>query len=164
MNTGKSIWTALPNGFDDRKRPRASVQVAPRLGTDDGDTSVRTLGDYPIFVEWPKHVVGLRFRVEFDNGVVAEAIPESKPDVDLWRRILPPETPVRPHVFKDHAKRNLHVFPVHEVLNFVQQTYVNLLVAGPDLPSIDGPNALTTAFGPLEIGRASCRERHEYWV
>jgi hypothetical protein len=150
MIVEKAIWTTLPHGLDDAKRLRVSVHVAPRLTTDDDDPSPRKLGEFPVFEAWPDRAANMRWRVEFDNGVVAEGVPVDQPDPDLWQRLFPPETFVRPHAFKDHAKRSLHVFPVRDVLQFVQGTYANLAAAGPDLPSIDGPNPLTTAFGPLK--------------
>jgi hypothetical protein len=155
----KAIWTALPDGLNDAKRLRLSVHVAPRLATDDGDPMPRKLGEYKAFEVWAERVAGMRWIVEFDNGVTAEGIPQDQPDVHLWKRLLPPDTFVRPHAFTDHAKKSFHSFPVHEVLQFIESTYASLAAEGPDLPSIDGPNALTAAFGPLagmtnEIGKS----------
>jgi hypothetical protein len=156
----KAILTALPDGLDDAKYLRLSVYVAPRLTTDDGDPTPRKLSEYKAFEVWAERVARMRWTVEFDNGVTAAGIPQDQPDVNLWKRLLPPDTFVRPHAFTDHAKKNFHSFPVHEVLQFIESTYANLAAEGPDLPSIDGPNALTAAFGPLagmtnEIGRSN---------
>jgi hypothetical protein len=145
----KAIWTALPDGLDKTKRLRLSVHIAPRLTTDDGDPSPRKLDEYPAFREWAERVAKMRWHVEFDNGVTAEGTPQSEPETKLWGRLFPPDTFVRPHAFEDHAKKNFHSFPVREVLQFIKSTYAGLAAEGPDLPSIDGPNALTKAFGPL---------------
>ena len=155
----KAIWTALPNGLDDHKRLRLSVHVAPRLTTDDDDPSPRTLKEYPTFEVWAERIAEMRWDVEFDNGVTARAEPEERPDADLWKLLFPSDTFVRPHAFVDHAKKNFHSFPVREILQFLESTYGSLSAAGPDLPSIDGTNPLTLAFGPLagltnEIGQS----------
>lgn len=161
MIVEKVIWTALPAGLDrETRRLRLSVHVAPRLTTDDGDPALRTLGEYPAFEHWPDRLGNIRFRVEFDNGVVAEGTPLEAASPDLWKIVFPPKTTVRPHAFQDHAKRNLHVFPVRDVLQFVKQTYGDLAAAGPNLPSIDDPTGLLAAFDPLvgltdQIGDAS---------
>ena len=146
----KVMLTALPDGFDKRKRLRLSVHVAPRLTTDDGDASPRELQEYPIFESWPDRLAGYSWKVEFDNGVTASAAPDAGLRAELWPRLFPPETYVRPHAYVDHAKKTLHSFPVREVLQFIESTYASLSAEGPSLPSIDGPNALTAAFGPLE--------------
>ena len=133
------IWTTLPNGIDDEKRLRLSVHVAPRLTTDDGNPAPRRLDEYGPFEVWPDRLGHLRWRVEFDNGVTAEGIPAEKTDADLWKRLFPGHTFVRPHAFVDHAKQSLHSFPVRDVLAFLESTYGSLSAAGPALPSIDEP-------------------------
>ena len=145
----KAIFTALPDGLDKSKRLRLSVHIAPRLTTDNDDPTPRVLDEYQAFRVWAERVAKMRWHVEFDNNVTAEGTPQSKPEPKLWSRLFPPDTFVRPHAFEDHAKKNFHSFPVREVLQFVESTYASLAAEGPDLPSIDGPNALTEAFGPL---------------
>ena len=145
----KVIFTALPNGLDRHKRLRLSVHVAPRLTTDDGDPSPRELTEYPTFEAWPERLAGYAWKVEFDNGVTAAATPDEGPRADLWPRLFPGETFVRPHAYADHAKKTFHSFPVREVLQFIESTYASLSAEGPGLPSIDGSNTLTAAFGPL---------------
>ena len=73
-------------------------------------------------------------------------------DPDLWERLFPPETPVRPYAFKDHAKRMLHEFPVRGVLDFLQRTYGALGAMGTNFPSIgsiEEPGELLAPFLPL---------------
>jgi hypothetical protein len=159
----KAIFTALPDGLDKTKRLRLSVHVAPRLTTDDGDPSPRILDEYPAFRSWAERVSQMRWHVEFDNGVSAEGIPQSKPESKLWERLFPPETFVRPHAFEDHSKKNFHVFPVREVLQFIESTYASLSAEGPELPSIDGPNALTQAFGPLAGLTNVINDNKSFW-
>jgi hypothetical protein len=150
MTKEKVLWTALPNGFDEEQRLRISVFVAPRLSNADGSDTMRELGEFPAFGNWPARLEAIKFAVEFDNGVIAEGLPERDADPELWERLLPPDTPVRPYTFKDHAKRNLHVFPVRGVLEFLTQTYGALGAEGTDLPSIDDPSGPLAPFRPLE--------------
>jgi hypothetical protein len=150
MTKEKVLWTALPNGYGKGQRLQISVFVAPRLSNADGSDTLRKLGEFPAFDNWPKQLAKIRFAVEFSNGVVAEGKPESAADPELWARLLPADTPVRPYTFTDHAKRNLHVFPVRGVLGFLQQTYGALGAVGTDLPSIDDPSGPLSPFRPLE--------------
>ena len=116
----KAIFTALPNGLDQHKRLRLSVHVAPRLTTDDGDPSPRELKEYPTFEAWPERLAGYGWKVEFDNGATAAATPDEGLRADLWPRLFPAETFVRPHAYTDHAKKTFHSFPVGEVLQFIE--------------------------------------------
>lgn len=150
MTKEKVLWTALPNGYSKDQRLRISVFVAPRLSNADGSDTVRNLSEFPAFVNWPERLETLAFQVEFDSGVTAEGIPEGAADPELWARLLPPDTPVRPYTFKDHAKRNLHVFPVRGVLGFLQQAYGALGAVGTDFPSIDDAGGPLAPFRPLE--------------
>lgn len=146
----KAIWTTLPAQFTEDGRLLVSVHIAPRLTTDDGDTSQRKLGEFPAFAKWPDRLANMRYTVEFDSGLTADGIPLSKANPELWRRLFVADTLVQPHAFQDHARRNLHVFPVRQVLEFVRQTYGSLAGGGPDLPSIDDAFGPLAAFSPLE--------------
>ena len=155
------IWTALPKGFDSEGRLIVSVHVAPRL-TDDASSDPHKLGEFPSFVDWPARLSALEFDVDLD-GTTAHATPLEKADSDLWTHLFPDDTFVRPHQFTDHATRTFHVFPVRDVLQFVEATYGALAAAGPDLPSIDDPSGPLAAFGPLE-GIAGAVEDSESYV
>jgi hypothetical protein len=144
------IWTALPRGLDDHGRPLVSLHVAPRLTTDDGDTSLHKLGEFPAFVDWPKRLEQITFKALFDSGESAAAKPVMTPSGSLWAALFESATPVGPHAFQDHAKRDLHIFPVRPILQFLETTYGALSAAGPQLPSIDDPSGPLAAFGPLE--------------
>jgi hypothetical protein len=143
MTVEKVIWTALPRGVGDDGRLRISVHVAPRLRNDDGSATPRKLGEFAAFANWAERVNTFRFSVEFDGGPSAKGVPETPADPKLWSLLLPVNTRVEPHVFQDHAKRDLHVFPVRPLLKFIKQAYGEAAAAGTDLPSIDD------AFGPL---------------
>ena len=143
MTVEKVIWTALPRGVGDDGRLRISVHVAPRLRNDDGSDTQRKLGEFAAFANWAERVNTFRFSVEFDGGPSAKGVPETPADPKLWSLLLPGDTRVGPHVFQDHAKRDLHVFPVRPLLKFIKQAYGEAAAAGTDLPSIDD------AFGPL---------------
>ena len=74
MSTRNIMWTALPNGLtSDRKRLIVSVLVSPRLITDNGvDGTLTQFGD---FIDWPRTVGGLKFRVEIQGGPSVSATP-----------------------------------------------------------------------------------------
>ena len=143
MAVEKVIWTALPHGINEQGRLRISVHVAPRLRNDDGSDTQRKLGEFAAFANWPERVNKFRFSVEFQGGPSARGIPEAPADPKLWKLLFPPGTRVGPHVFQDHSKRDLHVFPVRPVLQFLEQAYGAAAASGTELPSIDDP------FGPL---------------
>jgi hypothetical protein len=149
MTVEKVIWTALPNGVGDNGRLRISVHVAPRLRNDDGSGTERKLGEFKSFESWPDRVNGFRFVVQFQGGPSVKGIPETAADSILWKILFPSTTPVGPHVFQDHAKRNLHIFPVRPVLQFLKQAYSAAAAAGSDLPSIDNPVGPLAPFVPL---------------
>lgn len=148
MTIEQVIWTALPR---DAEGPlRLSVHVAPRLMNADGSDTERQLGEFDAFVNWPERLAGLRFAVEFEDGPSLEAFPEEAADPNLWERIFPPDTPVLPHEFQDHAKRDLHVFPVRGVLQFLEETYGAVGAGGSTVPTIDDPTGPLGPFRPLE--------------
>ncbi len=149
MTVEKVIWTALPRGVGADGRLRISVHVAPRLRNDDGSDTQRKVGDFAAFVNWAERVNTFRFAVEFKGAVSARGVPETSADPELWSLLLPPDTRVGPHVFQDHAKRDLHVFPVRPVLQFLEQAYGAAAAAGTDLPSIDDPFGPLARFAPL---------------
>jgi len=149
MTVEKVIWTALPRGVNDAGRLRISVHIAPRLRNDDGSDTERKLGEFAAFVNWPERLNKLKFEVEFQGGPSVKGTPEAPADPKLWRLLFPPGTRVGPHVFQDHAKRDLHVFPVRQVLQFLQQTYGTAGATGTEFPSIDDPLGPLAPFVPL---------------
>jgi hypothetical protein len=150
MTKEKVIWTALPRGWNDDQLLRLSVFVSPRLSNADASATIRKLGEFPAFGNWPNRLAEIKFRVEFDSGDVVQGFPEAPADSELWSHLFPPDTPVRPYSFKDHATRNIHVFPTREIHQYLQQIYGELGGAGTDLPSIDDPSGPLTGFTPLQ--------------
>lgn len=150
MTKERVIWTTLPNGVGADKRLQITLFVSPRLSNADGSDTIRKLGEFPAFAEWPTRLAGLEFKVEFQGGASAAGAVKAVADAKLWKHLLPPDTPVVPYVFRDHAKRNLHVFPVRGVHTFLKGAYGALGAAGTDLPSIDDPAGPLAPFGALE--------------
>jgi hypothetical protein len=137
-------WTALPNHSSDDGLLKLSIFVSPRLTNDDGSDEERKLGEFPAFSDWPKALDGARFSVTFDGmaSPIENLAPKTTPDEDMWARVFPADTVVRPFAFKDHGVRNLHVFPVRPVLQFLQDVYGSLAAATPpQLPGLDDPGS-----------------------
>lgn len=149
MAVEKVIWTALPRGLGADGRLRLSLHVAPRLRNDDGSDTPRKLGEFAAFRNWPARLNTFRFGVEFPGGPSVRGVPEAPADSGLWQLLFPPGTRVGPHAFQDHAKRDLHVFPVRPLLQFVEQAYAAAAAAGTELPSIDDPLGPLAPFVPL---------------
>lgn len=163
MSIEQVIWTALPKGYDEEhRRLIVSVHVAPRLLADDGSTGARQLGEFEAFRDWPARLSEIRFQLEF-NGQAFDGLPLDEPDSELWRILLPEELRVTPHRYEDHSKRNIHVFPVREVLQVVEQAYGALSAAGPALPSIDDSGGPLAVFGPLADLPARVGDSSSFW-
>jgi hypothetical protein len=143
------LWTALPNGVADDGRLRLSVHVAPRLRNADGSDTERKLGEFPGFEHWAENRNRLRFDVLFDNDPPRDGVPEADADPNLWTLVFPPELRVGPHVFQDHAKRDLHTLPVRPLLQFLESAYGAAAAKGTELPSLDDPLGLLAPFLPL---------------
>jgi hypothetical protein len=143
------LWTALPNGIDEGGRLHVSVHVAPRLRNDDGSDTESKLDEFPTFVDWAEHCNKLRFEVHFDGGPTGQGEPQREADPGLWKLLFPPGTRVGPHVFQDHAKRDLHALSVRPLLQFLEQSYGAAAAQGTELPSLDDPLGLLAPFLPL---------------
>jgi hypothetical protein len=169
MLVEKVIWTTLPAGLDAEGRLRLSVHVAPRLTTDDGDPSERTLDESGAFINWPDAMARMEFEVQVTDqlggavgGHGAQAA-DAGPDAELWKIVFPHDTLVRPHAFEDHAKRNVHVFPVRDVLSVVETAYGALAASGPDLPAVADPTGPLAVFGALDGLTDRLRDSNSYW-
>jgi len=164
MTIEKVIWTALPNGISEDGRLRLSVHVAPRLRNDNvNDLTPRELGEFAAFSNWPERVNSFRFEVQFQGGPSGEGKPETPADPVLWAHLFPKETSVGPHVFQDHAKRDLHVFPVRPVLQFLEGAYGKAAAAGTNLPSIDDPLGPLAPFAPLSVIPMRVRDSESFY-
>ncbi len=149
MTVEKAIWTTLPYGFDGEGRLRVSVHVAPRLLNADGKQTQRKLGEFPAFEQWADRVNDMKFRVEFMGGPTTTGKRDVLADEELWGILFPPETTVFPREFQDHATRDIHIFPVSQVLDFLEKVYGAAGAIGTDLPSIGDPAGPLSAFVPL---------------
>ncbi len=150
MTIEKVIWTTLPYGLTEEGQLKITLHLAPRLSNADLSKTIRKLGEFPAFANWPDRLASLEFRVDFDNGLQVRGFPQTQPEPELWQRVFLPETPVKPFAFQDHAERDLHIFPVRGVLQFLQTTYGELGAAGTEVPSIDDLTGPLGPFGPLE--------------
>ncbi|MBA2321762.1 MAG: hypothetical protein H0V89_11480, partial [Deltaproteobacteria bacterium] len=158
MTVEKIVWTALPHGLaDDGRSLRLSVHVAPRLENDTpGDTTGRTLAEFPTLGDWTAAVADFEFEVEIDgmvfggaSGVLGTRVDVPPLDPTLWQRLFPSGTQVVPFAFQDHSQKDIHVFPVRPVLRFLQEAYGAAGAAGLDLLSIDDPTGPLARFTPL---------------
>src|SRR5262249_20577614 len=97
MSIQNIMWTALPNGLNAAgDRLRVSVLVSPRLITSPAPDG--TLREFPDFLDWPRTVAGLRFKVEFQGGPTASASHVTEPgfpalDSPAWTALFDKRTP-----------------------------------------------------------------------
>ena len=104
------MWTALPNGLtSDGKHLIVSVLVSPRLITDNGVDG--TLKQFRDFIDWPKTVGGLRFKVEIQGGPSFAATPAVEPgnpalDSAAWKALFNGDSYVKSYAFDDRADAN----------------------------------------------------------
>ena len=151
MSVEKIVWTALPWHRAEDGRLRLSVFVSPRLSNGSGALSLK---DFPSFSNWPQTLAdsGAGFGLDFGPGVTLDGLrPQREAEAWLWELIFPPDTLVTTRVFQNFAQRNLHVFPVRPVLDFLQSTWAGVAqLAGVDPPPIDDASGPLGAFQPLE--------------
>ena len=120
MTAVSLTWATLPNGIrrdsaDDPWRARVSIFLTPRLQPD-GESA--TLGDFPVFADWPSSLRGLAsgapaFGIVLRDGRgVFPPVPaqhrygHEAPDSRAWREIFRPDLPVRPFLPPDDAAAN----------------------------------------------------------
>jgi hypothetical protein len=90
MPTQDLIWVALPNGLDAEGNLKLSAYLTPRLIPDAAEGK---LSDFA-FVDWPTHLRGAEFFVEFGN-TSAPATVRSSLDEFVWRALFTGDTLVR---------------------------------------------------------------------
>ena len=84
------IWTALPNGLRGRAL-KLSAFVAPRL---EPDVSPALLESFGVWLDWPRALTAIDFRVVFQGGAEAERLaargdPQSpRADSELWTSLF----------------------------------------------------------------------------
>ncbi len=125
------LWTALPNGRSgkgDKARLRISIVVSPRLTPQ--SASEQTLQAFSEFNDWPSTLAGLQFSLRVGSDSLALRV-DNQADSQLWKELLPLDTPVAGFQYKDMSKVNLRSFPVRNVLSFVRRHYSRLAAASP---------------------------------
>lgn len=128
------IWTTLPNGVSTRfGQYRFSVLVSPRLRTDEGG-SRPTLQLFPDFLDWPGRAV--RFRLAVDGAPVVEArrVGSVQPDSQLWKRLFPSTTFVRPHRFTDLSDHAVRAYSPAVLERFTRDVFTGVLRGQPTAP------------------------------
>ncbi|AXH95535.1 hypothetical protein [Ornithinimicrobium avium] len=124
----KLQWIALPQGTTPAGLPRLAAFLAPRLRSEGN-----VLADLPDLLAWPTHVAAATWHVEVDGTSFPASVAGPAPDADLWAALFPPETPVMPFRFADHADRPLVTYGVRAVLSDLRRLYATTAVHGADL-------------------------------
>lgn len=132
MSSQKVVWTALPNGFvSGSGRLKLSVFVAPRLHP----TSGTVLAPFLDWLDWPRTVRHVTFKVQFSDGTLVPATPDLRPlDSDLWKALFKPSTLVRPHALDPHASKFVMSYPIKNVVDYVKGKYQQLGALPPGTP------------------------------
>ncbi len=141
MSEQKIIWTVLPRGVDTTtgakgQRFKFSVLVSPRLKPEPDAARLET---FPDFLNWPKKLSGMSFKVEFKTAPPIDATPElSQLDPDLWKVLFKNDTYVRPFTFSDFKDRAIRTYPVRSVLSYIQERYKTIAGKSPgSLPRLE---------------------------
>ena len=130
-SSGRRCRTALT----DQGRLRLSVHVAPRLRNERRQRRRRaSSASFRRSRNGRSGATHSRSRSQIRAARPVRADRATLADPAIWAGLLPPGTRVGPHAFQDHAKRDLHVFPVRPCCGFLEQAYGAAAAAGPDLP------------------------------
>jgi len=139
MSIRNIMWTALPNGFSPAgDKLRLSVYVSPRLVTNNGVDG--TLSEFPDFLDWPKTVGPLQFKIQIQGGpsfTVGRDLTIPLESV-LWTALFQPTTFVRSYQLTDKTGLNIRSYPVRKVLSFLNSAYQAVAVQSPDQPPTRG--------------------------
>lgn len=143
------VWTVVPNGFGESGNPRISIVVQPQLMS---DAPKPVLGDFGDFLNWPKTLGGLGFKL----NVGATTIPLTRvginPDPELWAKLFPSKTFVRPFAFPNYHTRFIHSYPIKKVVDVVRETYGEIAGdAQTERPNARGDNPNPTLKGLIDI-------------
>ena len=139
MSVRNIMWTALPNGFTAAgDKLRLSVYISPRLVTNNGVDGA--LSEFPDFLDWPKTVAPLKFKVQIQGGpaFTVGRDPAIPLESALWSASFGPTTYVRSYQLPDKTNLNIRSYPVRKVLSFVKQAYQAVAVQSPDQPPTRG--------------------------
>lgn len=132
------VWTVLPNGFGDSGNPRVSIVVQPQLMS---DAPKPVLGDFGDFLNWPKTLKTLTFKLKVGALTIPLKSVGINPDPDLWNKLFPSSTFVRPFAFPNYHTRFIHSYPIKKVVDFVRETYGQIAAdAQTERPAARGDN------------------------
>src|SRR5262249_43473851 len=139
MSIRNIMWTALPNGFSPAgDKLRLSVYVSPRLVTNNGVDG--TLSEFPDFLDWPKTVGPLQFKIQIQGGpsFTVGRDPTIPLESVLWTALFQPTTFVRSYQLADKTGLNIRSYPVRKVLSFLNSAYQAVAVQSPGQPPTRG--------------------------
>lgn len=132
------VWTVLPNGFGDSGNPRVSIFVQPQLMS---NAPKPVLGDFGDFLNWPKTLVGMTFKLKVGATTIPLKPAGLTPDAELWSKLFPSNTFVRPFAFPNYHTRFIHSYPIKKVVDFVRDTYGQIAAdAQTERPNARGSN------------------------
>src|SRR5690242_10773523 len=120
MRSQRVMFTALPNGvINGGSTLRLTVYVSPRLVTDEGTT----LALFPDFVDWPGRHVTFKVRTGA-QPLVTPTVTSAAPRSDVWAKLFPPTSPVRPYAYPSLANRRVRSYPASNVRAWIRDFYV----------------------------------------
>ena len=115
--TNAITWTAIPHGSSgplaQGSKLYVSVFISPRLTTTGG---AATLADCDAWLNWPTTVSKLSYKVAFDGGPTFSAkVVSGTPDLDRWRALFEPSTPIASYQWVDYSKTVINSYPVSRI-------------------------------------------------
>lgn len=154
MTQSQIIWTVLPNGFSDAAatRLKLSLFLSPRLRFDTPEEEDGgTLASFPDFQDWPSRLADLKLDLIVDDDAAGarRATITTKPplDVELWKAVLPAQTPVVSHTSGFETSEPISSYPSSSIANSIADGYSRLGHRSPYLPAQD--RELAESFAPI---------------
>jgi hypothetical protein len=140
MSSQTLMWTALPNGWNTTQTNALNlcVYLSPRLITEAGHDG-HLEPDFPDFIDWPKTVSSIAFKVSFGGGApITVAADHAVLQSTLWTALFKSGTRVRSHRFQEEfAKRRIRSYPVGEVHKTVRKVHQAMIRrSGAERPSL----------------------------
>ena len=166
------IWTLLPNGLPEGGTPRVTVFITPRLATTNPAETVITLHDFPMFVNWPEVLSGLKFEIESENGLHKTNIADLQADPALWARFFNEKTLVVPYKEPQLYNSLILSYPVSTIAEYLQNQYqamgIQITSELPTIfpkPGMEGTSGLHTYIGDLkDLLTADKKNKFEAYV
>ncbi len=128
-----TVWTLLPNGYNDTGQLRLSALVSFRPKTADGNKTL--ISSFADLVDWPAVIKQSSWNVKFDN--------ESEPrvatvmntgtgvDSQLWQSLFPASTTfVKPDAFQDYSRNRIFSFGAHQISQVTRTLYKHVADGG----------------------------------